>query len=123
MPGFGQTLGDRYRFGRYSVLAALYGAGPGTLGSRLAMSTEDARLLRENFLAAFPDPRAGLEGSARTALEHGAIRIVSGLVRHATAIPEPTWKVRNWGLNTPIQGAAADVSAPAISAADRGAPA
>ena len=101
------------------VLAALYGAGPRALGARLGVSEAEAQELRDSFLQAFPTLRAGLEATAIAALEQGYIEIVSGLRRYASADGEPSWKTRNWGLNTPVQGAAAAIFKLALTAIDR----
>ncbi len=101
------------------TLGIIYGLTPHGLALRLKKTEAEAAALQEQFMAMFPALRKSLAETPRYGAVCGFVSTVSGLRRHrAWRGPLSTWE-RNWMVNHPVQGSAADVFKSAGNRLDR----
>lgn len=87
----------------------IYGMGPFGFARRMGVTTEEAGLFIERYLASFPEVSAWRERILVDARENGYVSTIAGRVRRLAIIPGRTDIAERAAINAPIQGSAADI--------------
>ena len=97
-----------------AVLACAYGARSKKLAAVLGKSESEAENLRQMIFSTFPNMKMYADTQLRNLVQKGYTTTVLGRRRWfpeiATTKPDNYWQFASQATNTPIQGAAADVS-------------
>ncbi len=87
----------------------IYGMGPFGFARRMGVTTEEAGLFIDRYLASFPEVSAWRERILVDAREHGYVSTIAGRVRRLAIISGRTDIAERAAINAPIQGSAADI--------------
>ena len=100
---------DHRRMAKAINYGIIYGMGPYGFARRMGVSTEEASLFIERYLASFPQVSAWREQILVDAREHGYVSTIAGRVRRLPVISNRMDIAERAALNAPIQGSAADI--------------
>jgi len=91
----------------------VYGISPASLGQDIGVTTSEAKEYMERYFNTFPGVRAYMKEVVEQARKDGFVCTPMGRRRWLPELKFSNWNVRAFGeraaLNTPIQGAAADI--------------
>lgn len=100
---------DHRRMAKAINYGIIYGMGPYGFARRMGVTTEEASLFIERYLASFPQVSAWRERILVDAREHGYVSTIAGRVRRLPVISDRPDIAERAALNAPIQGSAADI--------------
>ncbi len=91
----------------------IYGIGPFSLAADLGVTTAEADRYIKNYLARYPGVCAYLEETVASAKRDGFVTTIFGRKRYIPELASPKKQMQAFGkrvaMNSPIQGAAADI--------------
>jgi len=91
----------------------IYGQGAFGLSQQIGVSQKEARAFIDNYFATYPKIKAYMDDTIAYAREHGNVKTLFGRVRPLPEIHSSNRQVQAFAermaVNTPIQGAAADL--------------
>jgi DNA polymerase-1 len=91
----------------------VYGQGAFGLSQQIGVSQKEAKTFIENYFATYPKIKRYMDDTIAYAREHGCVKTLFGRIRALPDIHSGNAQVRNaaerTAINTPIQGAAADL--------------
>ncbi|MEA3312282.1 MAG: DNA polymerase I [candidate division WOR-3 bacterium] len=100
---------DHRRMAKAINYGIIYGMGPYGFARRMWVSTEEAALFIERYLASFPKVSAWREQILVEAREKGYVSTIAGRIRRVPQISDRMDIAERAALNAPIQGSAADI--------------
>jgi len=100
---------DHRRMAKAINYGIIYGMGPYGFARRMGVTTEEASLFIERYLASFPQVSAWREQILVEAREKGYVSTIAGRVRRVPQISNRMDIAERAALNAPIQGSAADI--------------
>jgi DNA polymerase-1 len=100
---------DHRRMAKAINYGIIYGMGPYGFARRMGVTTEEASLFIERYLASFPQVSAWREQILVEAREKGYVSTIAGRVRRVPQISDRMDIAERAALNAPIQGSAADI--------------
>ncbi len=91
----------------------VYGISDFTLARNIHVSRAEAKEYIEHYFARYPGVKSYLDSSVAFAKEHGYARTIMGRRRYIPELASSNFNIRSFGercaMNSPIQGAAADI--------------
>ncbi len=100
---------DHRRMAKAINYGIIYGMGPYGFARRMGVTTEEASLFIERYLASFPQVSAWREQILVEAREKDYVSTIAGRVRRVPQISDRMDIAERAALNAPIQGSAADI--------------
>jgi DNA polymerase-1 len=101
----------------------VYGISAFGLSEGLSISRAEAKEYIERYFATYPDVKRYLDGEVQFARDHGYIKTIFGRQRPVPDINASNFMRRSFServaMNSPIQGAAADIMKKAMNAVNR----
>ena len=91
------------------TLGIIYGMSPHGIALQLGITHKEAMQEHERFMSMFPTLNDALLEAAALGAIRGYADTNTGLKRHRQRTGRTTTKERNWLVNTPVQGSAANV--------------
>jgi len=109
---------DHRRKAKVINYGIIYGMGPFGFARRMGVTTEEAGLFIERYLASFPGVSAWRERIIEEAREKGYVSTIAGRVRRLPVLSDRADIAERAALNAPIQGSAADIIKKAMIAVE-----
>lgn len=120
---FDQVTGEMRKRAKAVNFGIIYGIGDYSLSQDLKIPRKTAAAYIESYLAKYPGVRDYLETTKRMARENGFVETMFGRRRYVPELASTNKNIQAFGervaMNTPIQGAAADLIKIAMIRTDR----
>lgn len=104
-----EITADHRRMAKAINYGIIYGMGPYGFARRMGVTTEEAALFIERYLATFAGVSAWREKILVEAREKGYVSTIAGRIRRTPPVSERMDIMERATINAPVQGSAADI--------------